>query len=505
MKKTFLVTILLSAALFGKAQENTLLNADFWKSKPTIEAIKAEIAKGNSPSKGNAAFFDPTTLAINNRASNDVIKFLIEQDGNGIDKKTHHSRTYLQWAAAAGNLEIVKFLIDKGADVHYKDSHGDPVIAYAASSGNKNIAVYDALINAGVDPKATYSDGANLIMLAIANDTDFSITEYFMSKGLSLQAKDDHGRTVADYAIRLGNIQLLEKLIAKGVKLTDQALFFATQGSRSTVNGIEVFQYLVEKLKLNPKAINPEGATILHALARRGDKTLINYFLDKGVDVAKEDNEGNTVLMTVAAGRDASLVDTFLAKAKNINAVNAEGESALTKAVASGSPEIVALLVKNGADTKILDKNGYNLAYHLFNSFRLGGSQGGGRPGAPQPQGNPVQDFSDKLAVLKANGVDIAAPQNDGSNLFHIAVSKSNVDLVNKAAELGADINAQDADGNTALHQAALTAKDDKILKALLQLGAKKDLKTEFDETAYDLAKENEFLKTNNVSVDFLK
>lgn len=515
--KQCLVTIFALAVLSLQAQKNTLLDQAFWRNNPNLEAVQAEIAKGSSPSEFNRNMFDPVVLAINNQASTDVIKFLIDQKGNEPNKLTHDGRTYIFWAAARGNVEVVEYLISKGADVNIIDSHSATAMSLAASNGQQNTKVYDALIKAGSDVKQKSQEGASLLLQAIVSDKDFTLTNYFISKGLTLQDVDAAGNTAFNYVARTGNIDLMKTLVEKGVKYNNNAIILAAQGGRGSATKIEVYQYL-ESLGIKPNAVNVNGENALHALARKPNQNaIISYFLSKGADVNQADNDGNTPFMLAAGfNRDTATVALLAATVKNINLANKKGLTALALATRNNSADVMQYLIAKGANVNTVDKEGNNLAYYWLQSYSplaFLGRQEGGRPeGAPNGGGRPQEPsapktdaFTAKMQVLQDKGFNITTPQKDGSTLYHLAIAKNDLGLLKRIEQLKVDVNVKNKEGLTPLLKAAMVAKDDTILKYLLSIGAKKDSTTDFKETAYDLAKENEFLTKNKISIDFLK
>lgn len=489
-KSILLILCFASVSLFG--QNNTLLNGDFWKTNPSVELVKAEIAKGNSPSAANRGNHDVASMAINNNASLETILFLLSQEGNPLDKVTHDGRYYIHWAANKGNVELVEYLIKNGSTINRTDDKGATPVAFAAGNGQLNPAVYELFFKAGIDPKQKYANGANLLLLAIPHDTDLKFSEYLSTKGLALKNTDDLGRTAFDYAARNGNLDLLKSLQQKEVKATGNALIFASQGSRSHANSLEVYQFLVEKVKLDPKSKGENGENVLFNLVRKKDQeSIIAYFLSKSVDVNAGDSKGTNAFMIASSTRNLQAVNALVGNLKDINQVNANGESALFFAVQTGTPEIIQFLIDKGAKTNLVAKDG-NLAAYLVQSYK-----------SPRPN-ETNEEFLQKLAGLQKLGVDFKATQKDGSTLYHLAVAKNDLDLFKALESLEIDVNAQDQDGMTVLHRAAMMAKDDVVLKYLIQLGADKSTLTEFDESVYDLASENESLKENNINLDFL-
>ncbi|RZL18908.1 MAG: ankyrin repeat domain-containing protein, partial [Pedobacter sp.] len=122
---------------------------------------------------------------------------------------------------------------------------------------------------------------------------------------------------------------------------------------------------------------------------------------------------------------------------------------------------------------------------------------------AYNPRG--MEDFEAKYKLLTDKGFDVKKVQDNGNSLYHLAVAKNDLGLLKRIEPLKIDVNLKNKEGYTALHKAAMTAKETELMKYLVSIGAKKDVTTDFKETPYDLATENEFLSKNKISIDFLK
>jgi ankyrin repeat protein len=161
----------------------------------------------------------------------------------------------------------------------------------------------------------------------------------------------------------------------------------------------------------------------------------------------------------------------------------------LSLAIANNSQEIVEFLIEKNADVNVLDANGNHLGYYLLHHYNSKNKDA----------------FEAKLALLQSKGLDITLPQKDGNTLYHLALDKNDLELLKRVHQFKIDINAKNNEGLTALHKAAMKASDTEVLKYLISIGADKSITTDFEETVYDLASENELLSQKNINIDFLK
>ena len=497
-KSTATLLFLMLGCLFGgsaqRTSDNLFLDRDYWAAKPSIAKIDATIAKGHSVTEANGGGFDATTFAIFANNPLTTIKHLVE-NGNDVNKKTHDSRTYIFWAASRGNLELMEYFIQKGAKLNLKDSHGYSPSSFAVAGGQTNPKIYELFIANGADLKNEKDHhGANILLVAASRAKDLKFVDFLISKGLDINTTDNEGNGIFNYAAKGGNISILKALEDRGVttskntKTGENAIFFATTG-RNNKNGIAVFEYL-EGLGLKFDVKTSKGLTPLHNLARSSANIeLYDYFIHKGVDVNQVDTNGNNALLNAANRNKLEVITYLVEKTSNINHSNDKGETALTKAVQSNSPEVIGYLLSKKADINILDKKGNSLSYYLINSYNS----------------RNAKDFDPKLKSLVNSGLDLKQVQTGKKTLYHLAIDKNNLELLKKVSKMSLNINAKDQSGNTVLHYAAMNASKTTILKFLLTEGANLKLTTSFEETAYDLAKENELLNEKKIDISFLK
>ena len=442
-----LVHALLKAGASAKATNqfgsSAVTEAAILGSAPIIEAL---VKAGADPNTRNPNGETPLMAAARS-GKLDAAKVLLEAGADVNAKENWGGQTAMMWAAAQHQPEMVKLLASRGADLNARgvirqwerkvineprpkdmNKGGFTPLLYAAREGCVQCA--KELIAAGADPDLEDPERMTPLNMALFN-LHFELAAYLIQAGADVDKWDLYGRSPLYMAADVSTLPM------KGNGN------MAVLPSVDKVTALDIGRMLLEKganpnlqLKRRPPyrdvpqdrggdSILAQGATPLLRAARAGDAPFVELLLTHKALIDLPSKEGVTPLMA-AAGVEYGTRTT--------RGRNRTDEGVL-------------------ATMKLLVDAGANVNARSITEPR--GGRGGGAPPAQAPP--PAADGGAAARASAATGRPGRGSQMPSAlavpheTALHGAAQHGFTPFVKFLAEHGADLEAKDANGRTAM------------------------------------------------------
>ena len=192
--------------------------------------------------------------------------------------------------------------------------------------------------------------GNELLLCGIRGGNPAWVNEA-LSRGASVNARDDVGISALTCAADYGDEALVRRLIAAGADVSGTSQCGLTAlAAAAGLGHVAVMRILLDAGAVVDQPAVFDG-TALHYAAALSQAFSVALLLDNGARVDARDREGYTPLMR-AVYRGQVAIETIrelLSRGADVNATDAEGQTALMKASLEGHDELVKLLLEAGA------------------------------------------------------------------------------------------------------------------------------------------------------------
>lgn len=315
----FLIWMALSIRLAAAAEEKAPAPG---LADETWQAVRA----GDLPALQELVEKDPVVLAFQDSQGRSLLhgaaacghkemaRWLIER-GSPVNAVTVEMTTPLMQASLAGQLEVARLLIAKGADIEARNRYGrTALILVGRERGDVEMA--KLLLDAGAGINAADRSGDTALDLAAWRGFD-ALVDLLLDRGASLPADEEQKLQLFSYSLAKGLDKLFDRLLSAGIDLS-------------------------RKDDLQGNA--------LHAAADGGSEHVLKNLLERKLDVNLRDRNGWTPLHRACERGHARAAALLIERGARLNERTLAGETPFNLACHEGNAEVVSLLKAKSAE-----------------------------------------------------------------------------------------------------------------------------------------------------------
>ncbi|GJQ78332.1 hypothetical protein Trydic_g3747 [Trypoxylus dichotomus] len=280
----------------------------------------------------------------------EIIKLLL-QHGADPNTSTDLGNSLVKFAFRMKNESIIHMLLSHNVDFHIFMLKTTPLIRAVLRSTN---AIVELLLRNGADANQVDEFGWPALMYTVYMRNSEDILQLLLKYNADVNFEDKIGETPLSTAIKRRHFEISEMLLQNGVRINR----VDSSGWTLLIHAVQREDDDIARMLLNLHAdVNikgKDGVTPLCMAVKRKRTDIVQILLEKGADVNCFDGCGVSPLMVAVETGNMRLAKILLENDANVNLKNECGVTALYAAVFKRDVAMTELLLERGADSNII-------------------------------------------------------------------------------------------------------------------------------------------------------